>query len=234
MASYPSPDPNLLGGDRVGAMRSGSRAIPFGHSSISLFARTYHPGFTFRFILALAALEEGLYRARAEAGLPRSLRAGRARLSLHEGACTGWWHCMRRWRSRATSTFIILRKRLASSGWRAGERFGFGQPMGLALGERAALCRHLRVLQAARWLPRWLRAQYGAGAGAVWSRRCFSLRWPMRHSAMGGSSFSRCSSSDSKSHPESPSSSLCRASCSASNFAVVTGANAAGAGRRRR
>ena len=76
LASYPSPDPNLLGRRLSRGEAQRMESDPFRPLLDKALRETYYPGSTFKIIPALAALEEGLVDPDQKAGLPRTLRAG--------------------------------------------------------------------------------------------------------------------------------------------------------------
>lgn len=134
LASHPSPDPNLLSGRLSRGEAQRLAHDPFRPLLDKALRETYYPGSTFKVVPALAALEEGLLnpdekqvcRGRYEMGR-RVFRCMKEHgpMTLHDAllqSCNVYFYHLAE---------KVGLERMAL--WAT--RFGFGQPLGLGLGE---------------------------------------------------------------------------------------------------
>ncbi len=142
LASYPSPDPNLLTGrlTRVEAQRLESDPL---HPLLDKALReSYYPGSTFKVVPALAALEERLINPDEKVPC-----YGRYELGRHV------FHCMKshgpmNLHDAIVQSCNVYFYRLAEKVGlermaRMAQQFGFGQPSGVGLGETAGFVPNL-------------------------------------------------------------------------------------------
>jgi penicillin-binding protein 2 len=134
MASYPSPDPNLLGGRLTRGEAQRLESDPFRPLLDKSLRETYYPGSTFKIIPALAALEEGLIDPDQ-----KQVCYGRYELGRHVFRCMKAHGPVPLHEALSQSCNVYFYHLAEKVGLermaRWAERFGFGQPMGLGLGE---------------------------------------------------------------------------------------------------
>ncbi len=181
LASYPSPDPNLLGGRLSRGEAQRLESDPFRPLLDKAVRETYYPGSTFKIIPALAALEEGLVdpdqkqvcHGRYELGrhVFRCMKA-HGPVSLHEAVAQScnvyFYHLAEK----------VGLERMA----RWAERFGFGQPTGLGLGEASGFVPTLDYYKQHGGFRGGYALNTALGQGAV---RASVLQLAMAYAALG-------------------------------------------------
>ncbi len=181
LASYPSPDPNLLGGRLSRGEAQRLESDPFRPLLDKALRETYYPGSTFKIIPALAALEEGLVdpdqkqvcHGRYELGrhVFRCMKA-HGPVSLHEAlaqSCNVYFYHLAE---------KVGLERMA----RWAERFGFGQPTGLGLGEASGFVPTLDYYKQHGGFRGGYALNTALGQGAV---RASVLQLAMAYAALG-------------------------------------------------
>ena len=95
----------------------------------------YSPGSTFKIVVAVAALEEGIIRPDFRVSAAAAPFSSAARSNAGRKAGTAASTCATRWSSRATCTTT------RSATWSASTRFTSGRPCSASVKRRASICR---------------------------------------------------------------------------------------------
>ena len=181
LASFPSPDLNLLGGRLSLGEAKRLQQDPFRPLLDKALRETYYPGSTFKVIPALAALEEGLLdpdekqvcRGRYEMGrhVFRCMKE-HGPVSLHDAisqSCNVYFYHL------AEKVGLDRMARWA-------EGFGFGQPLGLGLGEAQGFVPTLEYYKQHGGFRGGYALNTALGQGAV---RSSVLQLAMAYAALG-------------------------------------------------
>ncbi len=181
MASYPSPDPNLLGGRLSRGDAQRMESDPFRPLLDKSLRETYYPGSTFKIIPALAALEEGLIEPEQ-----KQICHGRYELGRHVFRCMKAHGPVSLHEALAQSCNVYFYHLAEKVGLermaRWAERFGFGQPMGLGLGEASGFVPTLDYYKQHGGFRGGYALNTALGQGAV---RSSVLQLAMAYAALG-------------------------------------------------
>jgi penicillin-binding protein 2 len=181
MASYPSPDPNLLGGRLTRGEAQRLESDPFRPLLDKSLRETYYPGSTFKIIPALAALEEGLIDPDQ-----KQVCYGRYELGRHVFRCMKAHGPVPLHEALSQSCNVYFYHLAEKVGLermaRWAERFGFGQPMGLGLGEASGFVPTLDYYKQHGGFRGGYALNTALGQGAV---RASVLQLAMAYAALG-------------------------------------------------
>jgi len=181
MASYPSPDPNLLGGRLSRGEAQRLESDPFRPLLDKALRETYYPGSTFKIIPALAALEEGLIEPEQ-----KQVCYGRYELGRHVFRCMKAHGPVALHEALAQSCNVYFYHLAEKVGLermaRWAERFGFGQPLGLGLGEASGFVPTLDYYKQHGGFRGGYALNTALGQGAV---RTSVLQMTMAYAALG-------------------------------------------------